>query len=100
MYNSKIENNKLIFSFPPKINHDVISEFEDDLITQVRENKIQVIFDLENVTSIVSSFLGICNKVYNEIGSEKFSIINVSPPVYEIFNITRLDDLFNIRLQI
>jgi anti-anti-sigma factor len=99
MYNSKIENNSLVFSFPAKIDHNACSEMEKDIISKIREKKIPVIFDLENVVYIVSSFLGICTRVHGEIGGEKFSIINTPPPVYEIFSITRLNELFNIRLQ-
>jgi anti-anti-sigma factor len=100
MYGSIIENNKLIFTFPVKIDHNVCSEIEKGIEKRIHEHNLPVVFDLKNVNHIVSSFLGICNRVHNDVGADKFFIINTAPPVYEIFNITRLNTLFNISLQI
>lgn len=92
-----LENNKLVFSFPEKLDTVYCSKIESELVKKIMDEKKEVIFDLEGVEYICSLFLRICVKVTKEIGKDNFSIKNVGPSTLKVFKIARFDELVLIQ---
>jgi len=101
MINYNIEDNglgekNLICVFPRRLDTNNCIDFESALIEKIEESKIPVVFDLEEVEYVASSFLSICLRVFKKMGAENFSIINVRPPVKKVFKIAKFDKTFSI----
>ncbi|MCX6163041.1 MAG: STAS domain-containing protein [Ignavibacteriae bacterium] len=100
------ENSRSVFFFSGSMNAPatdeaviVIEKHFQELKNQMTEEEFAdsaVVFDLQEVTYICSSFLRICLEHHKKAGENKFSIINTNPAVKKIFKITRLDDMLNI----
>jgi len=58
---------------------------------------IRIVFDLEKVEFIASSFIRICISTFKEFGRENFSIINTKPIIKKTFAIAGLNDDMDIR---
>ncbi len=100
------ENSRSLFFFSGSMNapatDEAVIEIEkhfDELKNQMTEEELAgnfIVFDLDEVSYICSSFLRICLEYHKKAGENKFSITNSNPAVKKIFKITRLDDLLNI----
>ena len=55
-----------------------------------------IIFDLQNVDYISSSFIRICVSVAKQAGPGQFSITNCQPFIKKTFKISGLDDILNV----
>ena len=86
----------LTCSFSVPLNTLNCSKLENGLCDKVFEAKVPVVFDLKGVDYIASSFLRICVKVSKKIGSENFSVINVSPVVKKVFKMSGFDKYIKV----
>jgi anti-anti-sigma factor len=74
-----------------------ISEMIQFNIPQGEEMKTgNIIFDLQEVEYVSSSFIRICVSVAKEAGKGHFSIINCQPFVKKTFKISGLDEVLNV----
>lgn len=79
-----------VVTFPTRIETGAAISFEQQLAVKTKELKTPVIFDLNQVEYISSSFIRICIRMYKELGKSNFKIINPSPFVKDIFKLTGL----------
>ncbi len=91
MINYNLTEEKLVSTFSGKIDSVACSKFESELIKKITEAEKPVVFDLAKVDYIASSFLRICIYVPKLIGTENFSIINVTPHVKKVFKLVGFD---------
>jgi anti-anti-sigma factor len=91
------DEGNLICSFTGSLNSDVCTKLTGGLSAKISETRGKVVFDLKGVDYIASSFLRTCQKFYKEVGSENFSIINVSPNVKKVFKMTGFEQFMNIQ---
>lgn len=66
---------------------------ENELAEHLKEDIISVIFNLEEVDYVSSTFLRIVIKLVKTIGKENFAIINVQPSVTLVFKIAGLSEV-------
>ena len=59
-------------------------------------NAESVVFDLEGVEYVASSFLRICGKTAKKVELGNFSIINASSQVMKVFKIAGLTKILNV----
>lgn len=57
----------------------------------------ELVFDLGEVDFVASAFLRVCLEAFKKVGAENFSIINVSPSVMMVFEISGLEKLVKIQ---
>lgn len=92
-----VKGKELICSFSGRLDTVSCMKWEDELRGKVQESKVPVIFDLQGVDYIASSFLRICLRAAKEVKSEEFSLINVSPSVKKVFKIAGFDRQLTIK---
>ena len=91
------DEGNLICTFTGSLNSEVCTKMISELSDKISEAKGKIVFDLKGIDYIASSFLRICQKFYKEVGSENFSIINVSPAVKKVFKMTGFEQFMNIQ---
>ncbi len=92
-----MEDGKLICSFNGSLDSYACSEIEEEISARISNAQSPVVFSLQNVDYIASSFLRICQKAFVKVGAENFSIINVSPSIKKVFKITAFDKFMSIQ---
>lgn len=92
-----LEGEKLICSFSGSMHTVNCSKIEKELCEKVEKTEGPVVFDLQEVKYIASTFLRICTRVYKKAGPEKFSIINVSSDLMNVFQISGLDRFIDVK---
>lgn len=98
MIDFKLKENSLRCIFKGRLATDVCQAIESEIDEQLSKNADRaVIFDLENVDYVASSFLRICIKTSKKLDYESFSIINVEPHVKKVFKISGCDNIMNIK---
>lgn len=60
------------------------------------EGAEKVVFDLDGVEYIASSFLRLCGKASHKVTQGNFSILNVTPSVKKVFKIAGLAERLNL----
>ncbi|HJO94321.1 MAG TPA: STAS domain-containing protein [Victivallales bacterium] len=65
-------------------------------IMQAIEGADEIVFNLDGVEYIASSFLRLCGKASHKVHSGNFSIINVAPSVKKVFKIAGLAERLNL----
>lgn len=91
----KDNNGILVCHFKGQMNTSACSDIEADLMDHVSNYTGKIVFDLNDVPYIASSFLRLCIAVVKKVGSDRFNIVNTIPDVYDIFEVSGLDDLIN-----
>ena len=69
------------------------SVFESEIGEHMTKEVHSVIFDMQEVNYISSTFLRIVIKTAQALGKEKFMIRNVQPSVMKVFKMANLADL-------
>lgn len=64
----------------------------DALLANIRETGKPVVFDLDHVDFVASSFLRICILAAKTVGLGRVSLHNASPSIKRVFKIAGLDD--------
>ena len=96
MTHYEIKDNKLVCSFPVRMDTNICNKFEDELFKKIAESMLPVVFDLQDVEYIASMFLRIVQRVYQKIGAKNFYLINVNPNIKKVFKIAGFDMYLNI----
>ena len=95
-YNYKLENGVLTFSLEGRLDTEAAAKFEDTLAEICSANPHEsVIFDADKLEYIASSGLRTVLKMAKT--EKKFSIINVIPSVYSVFEMTGFSRIIDIR---
>ena len=90
------EDPTLVCTFMKRLDTAICQEIENDLFSKVQNTKIPVVFNMQDVDYVASSFLSICLRVAKKVGTENFSIINVHPNVKKVFKIAKFDKQLTI----
>lgn len=94
---NKIENGKLTFYLEGRIDSNNSGEIESELNSTIEANPgVSVSIDAENLEYISSAGLRVLLKVRKQIGSS-LAVDNVSPEVFDIFEVTGFTDLLDVR---
>ncbi|RLD11675.1 MAG: hypothetical protein DRI44_03060 [Chlamydiae bacterium] len=97
MINYDLTDEKLVCTFSGILNSAECQKYQEELILKIRQVELPVVFNLKEVDYIASGFLRICIHIPKSIGSENFSIINVSPHVKKVFKLSGFDNHLNIK---
>jgi len=69
------------------------AEIEADVRARVTSPSGPVVFDLDRVDFVSSSFLRLCVYAYQQAGSHGFRIVNVGPFIKRVFKIAGFDSM-------
>ena len=83
----------LTCTFEGLLNTAACNEMDADIKEHIENTTGDVIFEMTDVTYIASSFLRLCIFAAKAVGTERFNIINTKPEIYDIFEVSGLDDL-------
>lgn len=75
---------------------DSIAAGQQSATNSSKFGNISVIFDLNNVYYISSTFLRLCMSSARDIKKGNFSIINTDPEIMKVFKIAGLDGILNV----
>jgi anti-anti-sigma factor len=92
----KTENEELVCIFSGRMDTVNCMEVKKDVKEKVDNHNGKVIFDMEEVDYISSSFLRICAQVATTIKKENFSIVKIKPIIKKVFMIAGLTNKLNI----
>ncbi len=92
---SKYAGGKVECKFSERMDTTQCINVEQQLMENIKGAEV-IIFDLDGVEYIASSFLRLCSKASHIVRSENFSVINVTPPVKKVFKIAGLAEALNL----
>ncbi|HRY33328.1 MAG TPA: STAS domain-containing protein [Bacteroidales bacterium] len=90
------ENGKLICALEERLDTISSQSLEWEMDMRIKSQHNEVVFDLDKVEFVSSTFLRLCLKLAKILGKEKFSLMNVSPTVMKVFQIANLTELCRI----
>lgn len=93
--NYSIENGKLVYKFSGRMDTTRCMDAEKSVVAALN-GVTEVIFDLDGVDYIASSFLRLCGKASHKVKPGCFSIINAAPSVKKVFKIAGLAERLNL----
>lgn len=93
-----IENGVLVISFMEDDQLRDPDPLKDFIQKHVKEGNTKILLDLENVTYISSSMLGLFISISRDLSSNtgKIKILNPQPGISNVFRMTRLDRIFEM----
>lgn len=94
--NNYIKDNTLVIELEGKINSRNVEDIEKDVRALIEGTGLNYMFDAEKLDYITSAGLRFLLKLKKE-KKDDLAIINVSPEVYEIFEMTGFDTLLNVK---
>ncbi len=86
----------LIIGFKGSMSSDRCDQVGPDIRARLAEPREPVVFDLNDVDFVGSSFLGLCIYAHRQAGDHGFRLINVCPMVKRVFKIAGLDRILAI----
>lgn len=92
----KTDNEELICIFSGRMDTVNCMKIKEDVKEKVESHSGKVIFDMEDVDYISSSFLRICAQVATTVKAENFSIVKITPLIKKVFMIAGLTNKLNI----
>jgi len=97
MFNIATQNDKLVCTFPERMDTLACEKHQLQIDQQVGQALVSVTFDMSGVGYVASSFIRICLKAAQAVGAGNFEMVNVSPEVKKVFKIAGLDGKLSIR---
>ncbi len=92
------QGNQLSCMFTGRLDTNECNDLDKQIEAELKkDSKTEIVFNLKEVDYIASSFLRICAKTAQAVGSSNFSIIDVKPVVKKVFKISGLADKFNVK---
>ena len=92
---SKYESGVVVFTFSKCMDTSKCLGSEEAVMKAIDDAE-KVIFNLDGVDYIASSFLRLCSKASDKVKSENFSMINVTPAIKRVFKIAGLAERLNL----
>lgn len=91
------DEDTLTFSFDKRMDSKNSLDAEKNIERIIYEKPPKkIIFDLQNVDYVASAFLRICITTVKKIKKDNFFIIHTQPQIKKIFEISGLEDFFDI----
>ncbi len=91
-----IKDNTLIIELEGKINSENVEDIDKEVRTLIKGTGLNYMFDADKLEYITSAGLRFLLKLKKE-KKDELTIINVSPEVYEIFEMTGFATLLNVK---
>lgn len=79
---------------------DHIAQLEESIMAVVdKASRLNLILDFCHVRSLSSALLGLLVKIHKRLSERKghLELCNVDPGIYEVFKITRLDKVLDVK---
>jgi len=92
---SKYESGVVVCTFSSRMDTVKCLEAEEYVMKAI-DGAEKIIFNLDGIDYIASSFLCLCNKAYDKVKAGNFSMINVTPAVKRVFKIAGLAERLNL----
>jgi len=93
---SRLNNGKIVCKFLGRMDTTRCVEAEKIVMDSIDAAEV-IVFDLDGVEYIASSFLRLCGKASHKVVDGNFSIVNVTPSVKKVFKIAGLAERLNLR---
>ena len=93
---SRLNNGKIVCKFLGRMDTTRCVEAEK-IVMDFIDAAETIVFDLDGVEYIASSFLRLCGKASHKVVDGNFSIVNVTPSVKKVFKIAGLAERLNLR---
>jgi anti-anti-sigma factor len=90
------DSEKLTCHFEGRLDTTKCLEIEKELLDKICGNSAGVVFNLERVAYVASSFLRLCLKAAKEKGAQQFRLTGVSPEIKKVFKIAGFDSVMEI----
>ena len=90
------ENDQLRCAFQGALDAAACDKMAEALYARLDASNLPIVFDLQDVDFMASAFFRICLIVGKKAGSDKFSIIHLSPMCKRMFKIAGLDRIFKL----
>jgi anti-anti-sigma factor len=91
-----LQADKLRIAFAGRLDTARCSTIQNELMTQIEATELPVVFDLQEVSFIASSFLRLCLMSVRKLGAERFSLTAPSPAIEKVFVMAGLDKVIRI----
>lgn len=92
---SKYESGVVVCTFSNYMDTNKCLEAEKDVIKAI-DGAEKIVFNLDGVSYIASSFLRLCRNASLKVNTGNFSIINAAPAVKKVFKIAGLAERLNL----
>ncbi|MEI6055744.1 MAG: STAS domain-containing protein [Lentisphaerota bacterium] len=92
---SKSTDGKIVCKFIGRMDTTKCTDAEREVMGAI-DGAEKIVFDLDGVEYIASSFLRLCGKASHKVSAGKFSIVNVTPSVKKVFKIAGLAERLNL----
>ena len=89
-------NGKVMCKFLGRIDTTKCIDAEQVVMESIEGAEV-IVFDLDGVEYVASSFLRLCGKASHKVDNNNFSIVNVAPSVKKVFKIAGLSEKLNVR---
>jgi anti-sigma B factor antagonist len=92
------QNTTVVTLADEKILDDEAIKALEDSIMPLIEQSVNLVIDFSNVRFLSSAVLGLLIRITKRVNESKgrLKLCNISPRIFEIFKITRLDEIFEI----
>ncbi|MCX5770108.1 MAG: STAS domain-containing protein [Candidatus Hydrogenedentes bacterium] len=90
------EPGKLVCTFNGRLDTVSCMGFQDLVCNRIEGSVLAIVFDLQGVDYVSSMFLRLCVLAGKAVGSGRFSIVHVNPPVKKVFKIAGFDQYMSI----
>ncbi len=91
-----INNHVLTCALSGRIDSLNSGQVENEIDENRKDDITSVVFDLQEVTYISSTFLRVVIKIAKALGKENLSIVNVQPSIMMVFKIANLTEVVKI----
>jgi anti-anti-sigma factor len=88
-------NTEVVCTFSKKMDTTECLKTETEILKKISDTE-KIIFDMNGVEYIASSFLRICRKAAGKVEDGNFTIINTASQISKIFRIAGLSDILNV----
>jgi anti-anti-sigma factor len=94
-------NGILFCRFDSEMDTRNCTKIADELATQIKtalqeDSNLKITFDLSATNYIASSFLRLCIQYYKMVGTGRFTVVNVSDDIKEVFDIAALTEILSL----
>ena len=90
------QEGKLVCAFEGRLDTNKCQAIEQEVLASVGEASRAVVFDMQDVDYVASSFLRLCLMVSKQVGPGEFSMVNVHPLVKKVVVIANLSEFLRL----
>ena len=96
MFSVNETSERVTFVFTGRQDSKVCAEIMEPVRQKTTETEKAIVFDLQGVDYVSSAFLRICLQTAKTVGVERFSVVNVTPPIKVVFKLSGFDQMLKI----